>query len=108
MSDQPNIRPADAVIPLASAGRLSWMMRGLIAALFAAAVAVVLVTNGWLTGRGIVRYNPDTIIGSERIVAFGDGRLVFAPVEDLGFGFGMVLLTCIAWTWLGRGHGETA
>jgi two-component system C4-dicarboxylate transport sensor histidine kinase DctB len=34
-----------------STGRLSWIMRGVIAALFAAAVAVVLVTNGWLTDR---------------------------------------------------------
>ncbi len=35
----------------AQSRRLSWVMRGLIAALFAAAVAMVLVTNSWLTDR---------------------------------------------------------
>jgi lycopene cyclase domain-containing protein len=59
-----------------------------------------LLTNGWLTGRQIVRYDPGTIIGSGRVVAFGDGRLVYAPVEDLGFGFGLVLASCALWTWL--------
>jgi hypothetical protein len=38
----------------------------------------------------------------------GDGRLVFAPVEDLGFGFGLVLTTCVAWVWLGARDGEDA
>jgi lycopene cyclase domain-containing protein len=59
-----------------------------------------LLTNGWLTGRQIVRYDADAIIGSERVVAFGDGRLAYAPVEDLGFGFGLVLTTCALWMWL--------
>ena len=61
-----------------------------------------LLTNGWLTGRGIVRYDPDTIIGDADIRFVGHGRLVYAPVEDLAFGFALVLLTCVAWTWLGR------
>ena len=65
-----------------------------------------LLTNGWLTGRGIVRYDPGTILGSGRIRMFGDGRLFYAPVEDLGFGFAMVLLTCVAWTRL-RGSPRT-
>ena len=56
-----------------------------------------LLTNGWLTGRQIVRYDGATIIGSEHVTAFGDGRVVFAPVEDLGFGFALVLLTCAVW-----------
>jgi lycopene cyclase domain-containing protein len=59
-----------------------------------------LLTNGWLTGRQIVRYEPGTIIGSEHVVAFGDGRLAYAPVEDLGFGFGLVLASCALWMWL--------
>ena len=63
-----------------------------------------LLTNGWLTGRGIVRYSGDAIIGSGRITFLGDGRLFYAPVEDLMFGFGLVLGSCIAWTWLGRRH----
>ena len=61
-----------------------------------------LLTNGWLTGRGIVRYSDAAILGSGRIVAFGDGRLVFAPVEDLGFGFALVLMTTSAWVAAGR------
>ena len=61
-----------------------------------------LLTNGWLTGRGIVRYDPDTIIGSGDVTFVGDGRLVYAPVEDLAFGFALVLTTCAAWVWLGR------
>ena len=60
-----------------------------------------LLTNGWLTGRGIVRYASDAIIGSSRITFLGDGRVVWAPVEDLLFGFALVLLTCAAWVWVG-------
>jgi lycopene cyclase domain-containing protein len=52
-----------------------------------------LVTNGVLTGRGIVRYDPDAILGL---------RIVYAPVEDLLFGFAMVLVTVSVWVWLGR------
>ncbi len=69
---------------------------------YAIIVFFQLVTNGWLTGRGIVRYDPDTILGSDRVVPVGAGRLVYAPVEDLAFGFGLVLVSCVAWTWLGR------
>ncbi|MFI7546214.1 lycopene cyclase domain-containing protein [Actinoplanes sp. NPDC049599] len=52
-----------------------------------------LLSNGILTGRRIVIYDPAAIIG---------WRLVFAPVEDLLFGFAMVLLTLSVWVWLGR------
>ncbi len=60
-----------------------------------------LLSNGWLTGRGIVRYSGEAIVGSERIVFLGDGRLAYAPVEDLAFGFALVLMTCAAWAWTG-------
>jgi lycopene cyclase domain-containing protein len=69
---------------------------------YAIIVFFQLLTNGWLTGRGIVRYSADAIIGSDRIVLVGDGRLVYAPVEDLAFGFALVLTSCVVWTWLGR------
>lgn len=69
---------------------------------YAIIVFFQLLTNGWLTGRGIVRYSGDAILGSGEIRFIGDGRLVFAPVEDLMFGFGLVLCSCVAWTWLGR------
>ena len=69
-------------------------------------VVFQLLTNGWLTGRGIVRYDPDAIIGSDRVRLIGEGRLVYAPVEDLGFGFALVLTTSVVWVWLGRRSGE--
>ena len=65
-------------------------------------VVFQLLTNGWLTGRGIVRYSDEAILGSERIVPFGDGRLGYAPVEDLAFGFALVLTSCAAWVWAGE------
>ncbi|HEX9998907.1 MAG TPA: lycopene cyclase domain-containing protein [Actinoplanes sp.] len=52
-----------------------------------------LISNGILTGRGIVLYAPEAILGL---------RLVFAPVEDLFFGFALVLLTLSTWVWWGR------
>lgn len=69
-------------------------------------VVFQLLTNGWLTGRRIVRYEPDAIIGDDRVRLVGDGRLVYAPVEDLVFGFALVLTTCVVWVWLGRRGGE--
>jgi len=67
-----------------------------------------LLTNGWLTGRGIVRYDPGAILGSEKVPFVGDGRLAYAPVEDLAFGFALVLTTCVAWVWLGKRIAERA
>jgi len=61
-----------------------------------------LLTNGWLTGRGIVRYADAAIVGSGRVVALGDGRVVFAPAEDIAFGFALVLMTTSAWVAAGR------
>ncbi|MCF8554952.1 MAG: lycopene cyclase domain-containing protein [Candidatus Nanopelagicales bacterium] len=66
-----------------------------------------LVTNGILTGFGIVEYDGNAIIGSSTPKDspppfIGDGRLVFAPIEDLLFGFCLVVLTLIIWVWLGR------
>jgi lycopene cyclase domain-containing protein len=60
-----------------------------------------LITNGWLTGRGIVRYSDNAIVGSGRIAFLGDGRIAYAPVEDLAFGFALVLMSCAAWVWTG-------
>ena len=71
-------------------------------------VVFQLLTNGWLTGRGIVRYDRDAIIGSDRVTLVGDGRLVYAPVEDLGFGFALVLTSCVLWVWLGHRSEEPA
>ena len=52
-----------------------------------------LLANGWLTGRGIVRYDPAAVLG---------WRVAFAPVEDLLFGFALVLWTLDWWVLWGR------
>ena len=66
-----------------------------------------LVTNGILTGFGIVEYDGAAIIGSttpqDKPPTFiGDGRLIYAPIEDLLFGFSLVVLSLIIWIWLGK------
>ena len=67
-----------------------WMAYGII-------VVFQLITNGWLTGRGIVRYSDNAILGSGRIVFLGNGRIVYAPA----FGFALVLISCASWVWAG-------
>lgn len=52
-----------------------------------------LIVNGVLTGNGVVKYDPSTITGI---------RLAYAPIEDLGFGFALILLTLTCWVALGR------
>ena len=52
-----------------------------------------LITNWWLTSRGIVTYNPDAIIGT---------RICSAPIEDLLFGFALVLSVMSLWVYWGR------
>ncbi len=69
---------------------------------YAIIVFFQLVTNGILTGREIVTYDPDVILGSERPRLIGDGRIVYAPVEDLLFGFALVVQTLSWWVWWGR------
>ncbi|MEO9139661.1 MAG: lycopene cyclase domain-containing protein [Jatrophihabitans sp.] len=65
---------------------------------YAIIVFFQLVVNGLLTGLDIVRYDPDRILGL---------RIVFAPVEDLLFGFAMVLLTLSLWVWAVRVDART-
>ncbi|MBX6749210.1 MAG: lycopene cyclase domain-containing protein [Micromonosporaceae bacterium] len=52
-----------------------------------------LLANGVLAGRGVVRYDPAAILGP---------RLAGAPIEDLAFGFALVLTTLALWSRLGR------
>ena len=40
---------------------------------YAIIVVFQLITNGWLTGRRIVQYDPDTILGDDRVVPLGAG-----------------------------------
>lgn len=60
---------------------------------YAIVVFFQLVTNGILTGRDVVTYDPAAILGL---------RLVFAPVEDLLFGFALVVQTLSWWVFWGR------
>lgn len=74
---------------------------------YAIIVFFQLLTNGVLTGFRIVRYDGDAILGSSTPVDgpppfLGDGRIAYAPVEDLLFGFALVLLTLVLWVWWGR------
>ena len=69
---------------------------------YAIVVFFQLLTNGVLTGFNIVRYNGDVIIGSATPVLIGDGRLFYAPIEDLMFGFSLVVQTMAWWVFWGR------
>jgi lycopene cyclase domain-containing protein len=61
-----------------------------------------LVVNGVLTGRRVVTYNGADVIGGSTPHFFGDGRIAYAPVEDLLFGFALVVQTLAWWVWWGR------
>jgi lycopene cyclase domain-containing protein len=69
---------------------------------YAIIVFFQLLTNGVLTGFEIVRYDGDQIVGDSSPQLIGDGRLVYAPVEDVLFGFTLVTATLIGWVWWGR------
>ena len=64
---------------------------------FWAAYAIILVfqllMNGVLTGFRVVVYDPDAIWGP---------RIAYAPVEDLLFGFALVVLTLASWAAVNR------
>jgi lycopene cyclase domain-containing protein len=60
---------------------------------YAIVLVFQLITNGVLTGTGTVTYDRDAILGP---------RLVYAPVEDLLFGFALVLQTLCWWDFWGR------
>lgn len=67
------------------AGRVFWTAYPIV-------LAGQLLANGVLTGLGVVRYDPEAIVGL---------RLAYAPVEDLAFGFALVLASLSLWTWWG-------
>ena len=60
---------------------------------YAIIVFFQLITNWWLTSREIVMYDPDAIIGL---------RIASAPVEDLFFGFALVLSVTSLWIYWGK------
>ncbi len=52
-----------------------------------------LLTNWWLTSRNIVMYSDNAIVGM---------RIASAPVEDLLFGFALILSVLSLWIYQGR------
>ena len=56
-----------------------------------------LLTNWWLTSRNIVMYEPNTIIGL---------RIASAPLEDLIFGFSLLLGVLTLWVFIGKKQNE--
>ena len=74
---------------------------------YAIIVFFQLITNGMFTGFGIVQYDGDAIVGSTSPADgppqfMGDGRIAFAPFEDLLFGFALILLSLSLWVLFGR------
>jgi lycopene cyclase domain-containing protein len=52
-----------------------------------------LLTNWWLTSKNIVMYSSSSIIGR---------RLAGAPIEDLLFGFSLIVMTLSLWNYSTR------
>lgn len=66
-----------------------------------------LAVNGVLTGRGVVAYSTHAVAGVGSVPGrtppfLGQGRVAFAPVEDLLFGFALVVQTLSWWVWWGN------
>jgi lycopene cyclase domain-containing protein len=73
--------------------RTRLVLRKVFWATYPIVVVFQLLFNGVLTGRGVVQYSPEAILGP---------TLVNAPVEDLIFGFALVLTTLSLWVYWGR------
>ena len=69
---------------------------------YAIIIVFQLITNGILTGRRVVTYDGGAVLGGATPHLLGHGRIVYAPVEDLLFGFALVLQTLSWWVWWGR------
>lgn len=73
--------------------RTKLLRRKVFWASYAIVLGFQLVTNGVLTGQRLVTYSSGDVLGP---------RLVYAPIEDLAFGFSLVLQTLAWWVWWGR------
>ena len=60
---------------------------------YAIVIVFQLLVNGVLTGRDVVTYDPRVVWGP---------RIAYAPVEDLLFGFALVVLTLATWAAVNR------
>lgn len=73
--------------------RTQIMTRGIFWLTYGLILPFQLLTNWWLTSKNIVMYSTTEIIGR---------RLAGAPIEDLLFGFSMILSTLTLWEYFSR------
>ena len=73
--------------------RSKMLTRGIFWLTYALILPFQLLTNWWLTSKEIVMYEKAQIIGA---------RLAGAPVEDLLFGFSMIVLTLSLWDYFAK------
>lgn len=78
--------------------RTQMITRGIYWLTYALIFPFQLITNWWLTSKNIVQYSPTQIIGR---------RLAGAPIEDLLFGFSMILLTLALWEFFSERKART-
>ena len=78
--------------------RTQMITRGIYWLTYALIFPFQLLTNWWLTSKNIVQYSPTQIIGR---------RLAGAPIEDLLFGFSMILLTLALWEFFSERKART-
>lgn len=70
--------------------RTRLLLRRVFWATYPIIVGFQLIFNGVLTGREVVLYDEEAVLGA---------RVAAAPVEDLLFGFALVLTTLSLWVW---------
>jgi lycopene cyclase domain-containing protein len=73
--------------------RTQMITRGIFWLTYLLIVPFQLITNWWLTSKNIVIYSSDQIIGK---------RLAGAPIEDLLFGFSLILVTLTLWEYFSQ------
>lgn len=73
--------------------RTRLMTRGIFWLTYGVILPFQLLTNWWLTSKSIVMYSATQIIGQ---------RLAGAPIEDLLFGFSMILFTLAVWEFIAQ------
>jgi lycopene cyclase domain-containing protein len=82
--------------------RTNLLIRKAFWAAYAIIVAFQLLVNGILTGQRLVVYSPHAILGGTSPQLLGGWRVAYAPIEDLLFGFSLVLQTLAWWVFWGR------
>jgi lycopene cyclase domain-containing protein len=82
--------------------RTKLLSRKVFWASYAIIVVFQLLVNGILTGQRLVVYSSSAILGGATPRLLGDWHVAYAPVEDLLFGFSLVLQSLAWWVWWGR------